>query len=216
MCSAALDAYGQQFQFEAHGTSYHPIPADPESGYVQNSLAMGDWLHKKQLTKSRGFYLKLQSPAVSEFFSGLVGASQRLEPLLSATEYRERDYLTVHSDMRPGASRTGGSRRLAFVLSLSAGHGGGAWPSDCGGRFVWCRPAAAVAPGRNSLTLFATSAWSTHLVEPVWSGKKCGEAGSHRFAWSGWFTTPSSPPEDSVDKVMPLGSFFNRHTASHL
>lgn len=107
-------------------------------------------------------------------------------------EYREGDYLTVHSDMRPGDESTGagGSRRLTFVLSLSSGE----WPAECGGRFVWCRPAAAVTPTSNSLTLFATSPWSKHLVEPVWSGRGCGDNDNHRFAWSGWYSTPSSEP----------------------
>ena len=97
--------------------------------------------------------------------------------------------------MKPGEEATGagGSRRLTFVLSLSSDE----WPEECGGakslpclsvlletcsqnthatgRFVWCRPTAAVTPMPNSLILFTTSPWSKHLVEPVWSPDRgCG------------------------------------------
>ena len=166
---------------------------------------------------------RLRSREAASFFASLAGTPGQLDLVLSATvsyekanqteckqitcrnslnlqspsatqEYKEGDYLTVHSDMKPGekANGAGGSRRLTFVLSLSSDE----WPVECGGahqticvevvfetflpdtnaagRFVWCRPAAAVAPTSNSLTLFLTSPWSTHLVEPVWSGRGCG------------------------------------------
>lgn len=151
-----------------------------------------EWLARPGLRVSRAFLKKLRSPAVAELFSGLVGTPERLTPVLSATEYKVGDYLTVHNDLRQeqdGAQeKGGGARRLAFVLNLAdAG-----WPAGCGGSFVWCRPAEPVAPRSNSLTLFATSAWSEHFVEPVWAdaaGDDCAAPGRHRFAWSGWYQT---------------------------
>ncbi len=46
MCQASLDAYDQRFQFEVHGTSYHPIEADPAAGYPHDSLPMEEWLRR--------------------------------------------------------------------------------------------------------------------------------------------------------------------------
>lgn len=46
MCQGSLDAYDQKFQFETHGTSYHPIAADPAAGYPHDSLPMADWLDR--------------------------------------------------------------------------------------------------------------------------------------------------------------------------
>ena len=47
---------------------------------------------------------------------GGVGDVGNLEPILSATEYRPGDYLTVHNDLHQHA---GGGRRLAVVTQMS-------------------------------------------------------------------------------------------------
>ena len=70
----------------------------------------------------------------------------------------------------------------------------------CDRAFVWCRPAAAVAPTSNSLTLFLTSPWSTHLVEPVWSGRGCGAMPFALLYGSLWVRTVQTQPSIMADR----------------
>jgi hypothetical protein len=69
---------------------------------------------------------------------------------------------------------------------------------------VWCDPFQVLAPTPNSLTLFLTSHWSWHFVEPVYDDHlqalEC--EGKHRLAWSGWF---NQHWEDTVPEKVRLG-----------
>ena len=57
----------------------------------------------------------------------------------------------------------------------------------------------------NTLTLFPTSHWSWHLVEPVWSDSACATPEHRRLAWSGWLerTYTRSAEEDSAVRAGP-------------
>ena len=140
--------------------------------------------------------------------------AKSLVPILQATSLRQGDYLTPHNDLL-GASGSGGSnRRLAFVLHLSEN-----WDRRCGGAFVWCEPVEALPPEFNTLTLFPTSHFSWHFVEPVWSnpagGASCND--SRRLAWSGWFAASAAPRADNLspssDLTSSLGWMRNRMEA---
>lgn len=186
LCTEALAAFNNEFQFQVHGTS---------ASSIDGSVPLDDWLETPKATISKRFISAMRSSSLSRFFSALlhkaggsvggVGDVGDLEPILAATEYRVGDYLTVHNDLHQHA---GGGRRLAVVAQLSSTH----WNEGCGGALVWCDPVDVIQPEFNSLTLFATDHWSWHFVEPVWEqssedGSDCSGQGQHRFAWSGWY-----------------------------
>ena len=186
LCTEALAAFNNEFQFQVHGTS---------ASSIDGSVPLDDWLETPKATISKRFISAMRSSSLSRFFSALlhkaggsvggVGDVGDLEPILAATEYRVGDYLTVHNDLHQHA---GGGRRLAVVAQLSSTH----WNEGCGGALVWCDPVDVIQPEFNSLTLFATDHWSWHFVEPVWEqssedGSDCSGQGQHQFAWSGWY-----------------------------
>ena len=112
---------------------------------------------------------------------------------LSATrKARGTAVFWVHNDDFEGAVPR--SRRLSFVLHLSTD---GWTEARCGGDFVWCAPAQAVAPEFNQLLLFAVGAHSWHHVGPLWTAATLDAradaacAAEARLAWAGWLVQDS-------------------------
>ena len=180
VCAEALARYNDSFQFQVHGTAARSM---------DGSVPLREWLTTPAAEASKRYIDAMESQALGRFFSRLLedaagGAGVgELAPILSATEYRQGDYLTVHNDLLQHAA---GGRRLAVVAQMSSAE----WDARCGGALVWCDPFDTIPPAYNALTIFATDHWSWHFVEPVWSSAgdaECPLEGQHRFAWSGWY-----------------------------
>ena len=235
VCGSARAAYNQTFRMRVHRTAPDAY-GGADSCAAGAGVSFADWpvadasqvLH--DVLHSTAMLL-LVSDLLSELEAGqaatqsgvrkiranttdLLSVAKSLVPIVQATSLKPGDYLTPHNDLLATSGLGGSNRRLAFVLQLSDG-----WERRCGGAFVWCDPLEIMAPEFNTLTLFPTSHFSWHFVEPVWSNTTASancDAG-HRLAWSGWFAATATRHEDlgarGSDLTSSLGWLRNRMEA---
>ena len=191
VCSRARAAYNHTFHMAVHGTA-------PDETAAADSCASGGGVSLSDWPKADASTLlldTLRSAAMASFVGDLLSADtagsvkpDSLLPIMQATAMRMGDHLTPHNDL---LATSGSNRRIAYILQLTSDE---SWEPRCGGSFIWCDPSEVLSPTFNTLTLFPTSHFSWHFVEPMWStdaaGEPCAES-SRRLAWSGWFTSAS-------------------------
>lgn len=232
VCGILRAAYNQTFRMRVHGTA--PDANGATDGCVEGAgVSLSDW---PRADASQVLHDVLHSTAMTLFVSdmlaqlntgqarvasgergtktranGLRAAANSLVPIVQATSLQQGDYLSPHNDLLAASGSSGSNRRLAFVLHLSHG-----WGKQCGGAFVWCDPFEVMQPEFNTLTLFPTSHFSWHYVEPVWRSTAGNDScdDGHRLAWSGWFAALSSHQDSFTnaggDLISPLGWLRNR------
>ena len=235
VCGSARAAYNQTFRMRVHRTAPDAY-GGADSCAAGAGVSFADWpvadasqvlhdvLHSSAmsllvsdlLSELEAGQAAAQSGArkTSANTSDLLIVAKSLVPIVQATSLKTGDYLTPHNDLLATSGLGGSNRRLAFVLQLSDD-----WDRRCGGAFVWCDPLEVMAPEFNTLTLFPTSHFSWHFVEPVWSNTTASancDAG-HRLAWSGWFAATVAHHEDLAargsDLTSSLGWLRNRMEA---
>ena len=73
-------------------------------------------------------------------------------------------------------------------------------------------------PEFNALTIFSTTAFSRHMVEPVWEfngeeEKPAECVGKHRFALTGWMVLATKDGEGAKDLGLSLKNMLTEMTA---
>lgn len=220
ICAGARAAYNHTFRMRVHRTdpdAYGDVDSCAEGAGVSfadwpvadASQVLHDVLHSVEMSV-------LVSDLLSELEAGHAGArsgvqdtrvnvtnlrgvAKSLVTIAQATSLQVGDHLTPHNDLLAASGSGGSNRRLAFVLQLSDN-----WDRRCGGAFVWCEPLEVMVPEFNTLTLFPTSHFSWHFVEPVWSNLAASAScdASHRLAWTGWFAATMAARHDNLDSTL--------------
>lgn len=233
ICARARAAYNHTFRMRVHRTDPDAY-GDADSCAAGAGVSFAEWpvsdasqmLH--DVLHSVAMSL-LVANLLSELGAGHPGApsgsrdtgtnvgnqramAKSLVTIAQATSLQVGDHLTPHNDLLAASGSGGSNRRLAFVLQLSDD-----WDRRCGGAFVWCDPLEVIVPEFNTLTLFPTSHFSWHFVEPVWSNPTASAScdAGHRLAWTGWFAATTAARQENVgsDLTSSLGWLRNRMEA---
>lgn len=101
--------------------------------------------------------------------------------VLSASWYRPGDHSLPHNDLVGHGGPE--CRQVAFIWHLTRG-----WQPGWGGDLYWCPADRYLAPGFNTLILFAIGPHTRHFVTTV-----APHATGKRLAVNGWWTGPGDP-----------------------